>query len=195
MPNDQLSFFSADAPAQQQEEGAAHVARVQLEGSAALELDYAVPSKLAERIHIGTRVMVPLQNQRVPAVVIELLEASSHRGRLKEIVSIVGSRDPLEAVRGAHAIVTDTWVSMGQEDAAAARKAAFRGFQVTHELARRGGAREDWCFLHCLPRKPEEVDDAVFYDEKRSLVFAEAENRKWTVMASCLALLEGGADL
>jgi ornithine carbamoyltransferase len=77
----------------------------------------------------------------------------------------------------------------------AARKAAFRGFQVTHELARRGGAREDWCFLHCLPRKPEEVDDAVFYDEKRSLVFAEAENRKWTVMASCLALLEGGADL
>jgi len=110
-------------------------------------------------------------------------------------VSIVGSRDPLEAVRGAHAIVTDTWVSMGQEDAAAARKAAFRGFQVTHELARRGGAREDWCFLHCLPRKPEEVDDAVFYDEKRSLVFAEAENRKWTVMASCLALLEGGADL
>ena len=110
-------------------------------------------------------------------------------------VSIVGSRDPLEAVRGAHAIVTDTWVSMGQEAAEAARKAAFKGYQVTHEMARRGGAREDWCFLHCLPRKPEEVDDAVFYDEKRSLVFEEAVNRKWTVMATCLALLEGGADL
>jgi ornithine carbamoyltransferase len=110
-------------------------------------------------------------------------------------VSISGSRDPLEAVRGAHAIVTDTWVSMGQEAEAARRKAAFAGYQVTHELARRGGAREDWCFLHCLPRKPEEVDDAVFYDAKRSLVFQEAENRKWTVMAACLVQLEGGADL
>ena len=96
---------------------------------------------------------------------------------------------------GAHAIVTDTWVSMGQEDAAAARKAAFKGFQVTHDMARRGGARGDWCFMHCLPRKPEEVDDAVFYDKERSLVFEEAVNRKWTVMAACLALLDGGADL
>ena len=66
---------------------------------------------------------------------------------------------------------------------------------MTHELARRGGAVEDWVFLHCLPRKPEEVDDAVFYDAKRSLVFEEAINRKWTVMAACLAQLEGGADL
>ncbi len=92
MPSDQLSLFSTDAPAPLQEALVERVARVQLEGSAALELDYAVPSKLAERIRIGTRVMVPLQSQRVPAVVIELLDASSHRGRLKEIVSIVGSR-------------------------------------------------------------------------------------------------------
>ena len=110
-------------------------------------------------------------------------------------VAISGSRDPLEAVRGAHAIVTDTWVSMGQEAEDAKRKAAFKGYQVTHEMARRGGARDDWVFMHCLPRKAEEVDDAVFYDAKRSLVFEEAINRKWTVMASCLAALEGGADL
>jgi len=70
----------------------AGVARVQLETAAALELDYAIPEKLARHIGIGTRVQVPLQNQRVAAVVIELLETSPHRGRLKEIGSIVGSR-------------------------------------------------------------------------------------------------------
>jgi hypothetical protein len=44
-------------------------------------------------------------------------------------------------------------------------------------------AKPDWKFLHCLPRYPYEVDDEVFYS-KRSLVFDEAENRKWTVMVS-----------
>jgi hypothetical protein len=43
-------------------------------------------------------------------------------------------------------------------------------------------AGADWIFLHCLPRKAEEVTDDVFYDSKQSLVWQEAENRKWTVM-------------
>lgn len=42
-------------------------------------------------------------------------------------------------------------------------------------------AAPGWCFLHCLPRHKEEVDDEVFYSNQ-SLVFPEAENRKWTVM-------------
>lgn len=42
-------------------------------------------------------------------------------------------------------------------------------------------AASNWTFLHCLPRKPEEVDDEVFYSPQ-SLVFQEAENRKWTFM-------------
>ncbi|XP_075812779.1 ornithine transcarbamylase, mitochondrial isoform X2 [Microtus pennsylvanicus] len=49
-------------------------------------------------------------------------------------------------------------------------------------------AASDWTFLHCLPRKPEEVDDEVFYSP-RSLVFPEAENRKWTIMAVMVSLL------
>ena len=44
-------------------------------------------------------------------------------------------------------------------------------------------ANDNAVFLHCLPRKQEEVDDAVFYG-KRSIVWDEAENRKWTVMVS-----------
>ena len=43
-------------------------------------------------------------------------------------------------------------------------------------------AAADWVFLHCLPRKQEEVTDDVFYDKDHSLVWQEAENRKWTVM-------------
>ena len=52
-------------------------------------------------------------------------------------------------------------------------------------------AAPDWTFLHCLPRKPEEVDDEVFYSP-RSLVFPEAENRKWTIMVSKKWGLEDG---
>ena len=44
-------------------------------------------------------------------------------------------------------------------------------------------AREEAVFLHCLPRKPEEVTDDVFLSDK-SLVWQEAENRKWTMMVS-----------
>ncbi|KAA0146028.1 hypothetical protein FNF29_08296 [Cafeteria roenbergensis] len=102
--------------------------------------------------------------------------------------------DPLKAVAGSDFIATDTWVSMGQEDEKASRLAAFSGYQVTEAMAAEGGASNDWAFLHCLPRKPEEVDDAVFYSD-RSLVWDEAENRMWTVMAVMLAQLRGGADI
>ena len=46
-------------------------------------------------------------------------------------------------------------------------------------------AAKDWCFLHCLPRHEEEVDDELFYCD-RSLVWQEANNRRWTVMVSAI---------
>ena len=107
-------------------------------------------------------------------------------------VTIVGTHDPLIAVRGADAIVTDTWVSMGQEAEASARTKSFAGYQVTEEMGRRGGAKPGWIFLHCLPRKPNEVDDDVFYG-KRSVVWDEAENRKWTFQAVALVRSRGCA--
>ena len=93
---------------------------------------------------------------------------------------------PEEAVKNADIIVTDTWVSMGQEEEAQKKLKAFAGYQVTEEMAKKGGARENWKFLHCLPRHAEEVSDEIFYGE-RSLVFPEAENRLW----SAIATLEG----
>jgi ornithine carbamoyltransferase len=82
---------------------------------------------------------------------------------------------------------------MGQEVEKAQRLKDFAGYQVTSEMVAKGCAKKDWKFMHCLPRKPEEVSDEVhprksqshrqvFYSE-RSLVFPEAENRKWTVLA------------
>ena len=90
---------------------------------------------------------------------------------------------PEEAIKDGHLLVTDTWVSMGQEAEAKKRIADFAGFQITSELAERGKARENWKFMHCLPRHPDEVADEVFYNPARSLVFQEAENRLWATIA------------
>lgn len=96
--------------------------------------------------------------------------------------NIYWTHDPREALQGANVVVTDTWISMGQELEKAQRLKDFRGYQVTEKLCTEGGAHPDWKFLHCLPRKPDEVDDDVFYGP-RSLVFPESDNRKWTIMA------------
>ncbi|KAI1210617.1 ornithine carbamoyltransferase precursor-like protein [Annulohypoxylon truncatum] len=89
---------------------------------------------------------------------------------------------PEEAVKDADFIVTDTWISMGQEEETQKRLKDFAGFQVTNDLAKRGGAKANWKFMHCLPRHQEEVEDDVFYSD-RSLVFPEAENRLWAAFA------------
>ncbi|KAF9932189.1 ornithine carbamoyltransferase [Linnemannia zychae] len=96
--------------------------------------------------------------------------------------------DPKEALRDADIIVTDTWISMGQEEEKKQRLASFAGYQLTTELIEKSGAKKDWKFLHCLPRKQEEVTDDVFYSP-RSHVFQEAENRKWTILACIDQLL------
>lgn len=72
-------------------------------------------------------------------------------------------------------------ISMGEEATKEQRLRDFAGFQVTEELCK-GVAKPDWKFMHCLPRKSNEVDDDVFYGE-RSIVFPEAENRRWTIQA------------
>ena len=77
---------------------------------------------------------------------------------------------------------------MGQESERQAKMKAFAGFQVSTELASSGRAKENWKFMHCLPRHSEEVTDEVFYGP-RSLVFAEAENRKWTMIAALEAFV------
>ncbi|KAK6436889.1 ornithine carbamoyltransferase [Oleoguttula sp. CCFEE 5521] len=101
---------------------------------------------------------------------------------------LMETNSPEEAVKNADIIVTDTWVSMGQEAEAKKKINDFEGFQVTNEMATRGGAKEGWRFMHCLPRHQEEVNDDVFYGP-RSVVFQEAENRLWAAVSALEAFV------
>jgi ornithine carbamoyltransferase len=99
-------------------------------------------------------------------------------------------RDPAEAAEGADVVTTDVWASMGQEDEAAARTRAFRGFVVDGKLM--AGAAPDAIFLHCLPaHRGEEVTSDVI-DGPASRVFAEAENRLHVQKALLVELMAGG---
>ncbi|KAH8821206.1 putative ornithine carbamoyl transferase [Xylogone sp. PMI_703] len=95
---------------------------------------------------------------------------------------------PEEAIKDADILVTDTWVSMGSEGESATRLKAFEGYQITNELAKRGGAKEGWKFMHCLPRHSQEVSDDVYFSP-RSLVFTEAENRLWAAISALEAFV------
>ena len=82
---------------------------------------------------------------------------------------------PAHAVKGAQAVYTDVWASMGQEGESAARRAAFAPYQVDARLF--AHAAPDAIFLHCLPaHRGEEVTDDVL-DGPRSAVIPQAANR------------------
>lgn len=82
--------------------------------------------------------------------------------------------DPREAVEGADLVITDTWVSMGDVDAAERRR-VLKPYQVNTNLM--ALAKKDALFMHCLPaHRGDEVTDEVI-DGPQSVVFDEAENR------------------
>jgi ornithine carbamoyltransferase len=99
------------------------------------------------------------------------------------------TRDAREAVAGADVVVTDTWVSMGQEHAHN-KMAAMMPYQVNERLM--AMAKSDAVFLHCLPaHRGEEVTDAVI-DGPQSLIWDEAENRlhaQKSILLWCLGKL------
>ncbi|MBO9518033.1 MAG: ornithine carbamoyltransferase [Porphyrobacter sp.] len=98
-------------------------------------------------------------------------------------------RDPGAAVSGADIVVTDTWISMGQEHAEA-KLAAMAPYQVNEALM--AHAKPDARFLHCLPAHVgEEVSEGVF-EGAQSVVFDEAENRihaQKSILLWCFGLL------
>ncbi len=89
--------------------------------------------------------------------------------------TIEGTAIPEKAVKGAHAIYTDVWTSMGFEEEGGSRDSAFQGFQVNAELY--GHARKDAVIMHCLPMvRGKEITDEMA-DHPRSVIFRQAENR------------------
>jgi ornithine carbamoyltransferase len=94
--------------------------------------------------------------------------------RASRLGDVAVTVDPAEAVAGAHAVYTDVWVSMGQEDGDARRR-QLAPYRVDESLLTR--ARPDAVALHCLPAHPgEEISAGVLYGP-RSAVWDQAENR------------------
>lgn len=95
--------------------------------------------------------------------------------RAAESGSTLTLSNDLRAIEGAHAVYTDTWVSMGQADTAGKRLEAFRGYQITPQVMQIAG--DGAKFMHCLPaHRGVEVVDAVI-DAPSSVVYDQAENR------------------
>ncbi|KAE9377751.1 ornithine carbamoyltransferase [Stipitochalara longipes BDJ] len=117
----------------------------------------------------------------IPPTMLDIINSST--SGVSSPGKLIQTHVPEEAIKDADILVTDTWVSMGQEAEKVERMKAFDGYQITNELAKRGGAKEGWKFMHCLPRHPEEVADEVFYGP-RSLVFQEGENRLWAAISA-----------
>lgn len=99
---------------------------------------------------------------------------------------------PLDATKGAHAIYTDVWISMGQEAEAEQRRRDFEGFNVTDRLFDQADA--DAVFLHCLPAIRGEEVDADVIDGPRSAVFEQAANRLAAARGALWFLAEAAAS-
>ncbi len=102
--------------------------------------------------------------------------------------SVTVTTDPVDAVAGADVVITDTWVSMGQEAEKAERVALFGAYSVTADLLAK--AASDAIVLHCLPayRGLEIAADVI--DGPQSVVWDEAENRVHAQKAVLTWLLE-----
>jgi ornithine carbamoyltransferase len=119
----------------------------------------------------------------LPQTVVAAVDGVSRLGG-----SITVTNDPVEAVRGADAVYTDVWASMGQENQADAREHIFAPFQVNEALMAEAG--DDALFMHCLPaHRGHEVTNGVI-DSANSVVFDQSENRLHTQKA-LLTLLMG----
>lgn len=100
--------------------------------------------------------------------------------------------DSLDPVAGADIIITDTWVSMGQENDGKDRRTPFLPYQVNAELMAK--AADDAIFLHCLPAYRGNEVTAEVIDGAQSRVFDEAENRLHAQKALMCWLLDKAAQ-
>jgi ornithine carbamoyltransferase len=96
--------------------------------------------------------------------------------------------DPYDAVKGAQAVYTDVWASMGFEAETERRREIFSPFRVTKKLMK--SAEKDAFFMHCLPAHRGDEVDADVIDGKSSIVYDQAENRLHTQKAIMFLLIE-----
>jgi ornithine carbamoyltransferase len=106
---------------------------------------------------------------------------------MAEAADVHFGEDPFQAVANADCVISDAWVSMGDDDTTK-RHNLLKPYQVNSRLM--ANAKKDAIFMHCLPaHRGEEVTDEVI-DGPQSVVFDEAENRlhaQKAILAWCLA--------
>ncbi|CCF55587.1 hypothetical protein KAFR_0A01490 [Kazachstania africana CBS 2517] len=110
----------------------------------------------------------------------DIIHAASQVSEENE-TSFEVTHDPKITAKDANILVTDTFISMGEEKEKETKLNQFKGFQINSELAYMADA--NFKFMHCLPRHKEEVTDDVFYSPN-SIVFEQAENRLYAAMAA-----------
>ncbi len=137
---------------------------------------------------LHVRVAAPEGHQPEEQYVARAREIAAETGGSAEVLV-----DPRQAVTGADVVITDTWVSMGKEEEAAARLAAFGSYTVTADLL--SLASPSAIVLHCLPAYRGKEIDAEVLDGPQSVVWDEAENRRHAQKAIITWLLQESADL
>jgi ornithine carbamoyltransferase len=136
----------------------------------------------AARAGIAMAVAVPQGYEPSPEIIRQAQEDGRETGYSFEL-----THDPYAAVRGADAVYTDIWASMGQESEKEKRAKIFAPFQVNKALM--AEAKPGAFFMHCLPaHRGDEVTDEVM-DSPQSIVFDQAENRLHIQKAIMLSLM------
>jgi len=120
---------------------------------------------------VHVRIAAPEGHQPEQQYVVRAQEIGRDTGGTAEVMT-----DPKQAADGADVVVTDTWVSMGKEEEAAARLAAFSPYTVTADLM--ALADPGAVVMHCLPAYRGKEIDADVLDGPQSVVWDEAENRR-----------------
>ncbi|HEY9594256.1 MAG TPA: ornithine carbamoyltransferase [Spirochaetia bacterium] len=132
---------------------------------------------------VNVRIVAPPSLSPAPAHVEWALGMGKKMGSRVDVTSDIAA-----GLKGADAVYTDVWVSMGEEEKSQERIALLSPFQVNDALMEKTG-NPDAIFLHCLPAvKGKEVTESVI-EGPRSRVWDEAENRKHTIKAMMLATL------
>lgn len=114
-------------------------------------------------------------------------EAELDRILLLGAASVAQTARPMDAVTAAHAVHTDTWVSMGQEDDKEARRQAFEGFTIDDTMM--AAADPSAIFMHCLPAYRGFEVTAEVIDGPQSVVFEQGHNRMHAARAVLAFLL------
>jgi ornithine carbamoyltransferase len=137
------------------------------DGSSNMANSYLVACAIAG---MNVRLATPAKYQPLADAVASATRCAGETGG-----SVLVTADVAEALVGADVVVTDTWISMGQESEKDQRVADFAGYGVTAELF--AAAKDDAIFLHCLPAFRGYEVDADVIDGAHSAVWDAAENR------------------